>query len=92
MNGIRWTPTVITSASQCAPGRYKTRNGMKRNRTEPEVVDAQYRCGRWTRGQKLALIRTVCLSVRTLISCSVIATKTGQAPAESHVKCTKLLR
>ena len=29
---------------------------------------------------------TVCLSVRTQISCSVAATKTGQAPAENHVK------
>ena len=62
-------------------GSYKTRNG-----TEPEVIGAQYGRGHWTRGQKLALIRTVCLSVRTLISRSVAATKTGQAQAESHVK------
>ena len=62
-------------------GSYKTRNG-----TEPEVIDAQYGRGHWTRGQKLALIRTACPSVRTLISRSVAATKTGQAPAESHVK------
>ena len=54
---------------------------------EPEVIDAQYGRGHWTRGQKLALIRTVCLSAWTLISRSVAATKTGQAPAESHVKC-----
>ena len=54
--------------------------------TEPEVIDAQYGRGHWTCGQKLALIRTVCLSVRTLISRSVAATKTGQAQAESHVK------
>ena len=60
--------------------------GTERNGTEPEVIDAQYGRGHWTRGQKLALIRTVCLSVRTLISRSVAATKTGQAPAESHVK------
>ena len=57
-----------------------------------EVIDAQYGRGRWTRGQKRALIGTVCLSVRTLISRSVAATKTGQAPAESHVKRMKLLR
>ena len=67
-------------------GSYKTRNRTERNGTKPEVIDAQYGCGHWTRGQKLALIRTVCLSVRTLISCSVAATKTGQAPTESHVK------
>ena len=60
--------------------------GTERNGTEPEVIDAQYGRGHWTRGQKLALIRTVCLSVRTLISRSVAATKTGQAQAESHVK------
>ena len=60
--------------------------GTERNGTEPEVIDAQYGRGHWTRGQKLALIRTVCLSVRTMISRSVAATKTGQAPAESHVK------
>ena len=60
--------------------------GTERNGTEPEVIDAQYRRVHWTRGQKLALIRTVCLSVRTLISRSVAATKTGQAQAESHVK------
>ena len=59
---------------------------MERNGTEPEVIDAQYGHGHWTRGQKLALIRTVCLSVRTLISSSVVATKTEQVPAESHVK------
>ena len=41
---------------------------------------------KWTRGQKLALIGTVCVCVRTLILRSVAATKTGQAPAESHVK------
>ena len=33
-------------------GSYKTRNG-----TEPEVIDAQYGRGQWTRGQKLALTR-----------------------------------
>ena len=62
------------------------RNGTERNGTEPKVIDARYGRGRWTRGKKLALIGTVCLSVRTLISRSVPATKTGQAPAESHVK------
>ena len=51
-----------------------------------EVIDAQYGRGRCTRGQKLALIRTVRVCVRTLILCSVAATKTAQAPAESHVK------
>ena len=60
--------------------------GTERNGMEPEVIDAQYGRGRRTRGQKLALIRTVCLSVQTLISRSVAATKTEQAPAESHVK------
>ena len=59
--------------------------GTERNGTEPEVIDVQYGRGRWTRGKKLALIRTVSLSVRTLISRSVAATKTGQPPAESHV-------
>ena len=72
-------------------GSYKTWNGTERNgtewnETEPEVIDAQYGRGHWTRSQKLALIRTVCLSVQTLISHSVAATKIGQAPAESHVK------
>ena len=64
-------------------------SGTEWNRVEPEpeVIDVQYKCRRWTRGQKLALIRTVCVCVRTLILCSVTATKTGQAPAESHVKC-----
>ena len=59
---------------------------MEWNGTKREVIDAQYGRGHWTRGQKLALIRTVRLSVRTLISRSVAATKTGQAPTESHVK------
>ena len=63
------------------------RSGTERNGTVPEVIDAQYGRRRWTRGQKLALIRTVCVCVRTLILRSVTATKTGQAPAESHVKC-----
>ena len=60
--------------------------------TEPEVIVVQYGRGCWTRGQKFALIRTVCLCVRTLISRSVTATKTGQTPTESHVKRIKLLR
>ena len=60
------------------------RNGMEWNGTELEVIDAQYGRRRWTRGQKLALIRTVC--VRTRILHSVTATKTEQAPAESYVK------
>ena len=66
------------------------RNGTERNRTEPEleVIDAQYGRGRCTRDQKLALIRRVCVCVRTRILCSVTATKTAQAPAESHVKRT----
>ena len=46
---------------------------------ELEVIDAQYGRGRLE-------IRTVCLSVRTLILRSVTATKTGQAPAENYVK------
>ena len=37
-------------------------------------------------------IRTVRLSVRTLISRSVTGTKTGQASTSSHVKRIKLLR
>ena len=61
-------------------------NGTEWNRMEPEVIDAQYGRRRWTHGQKLALIRTVCVCVRTRILRSVTATKTGQAPAESHVK------
>ena len=65
------------------------RNGTEWNRTRSDV---QYGHGCWTRGQKVALIRTVCLCVRTLILHSVTATKTGQAPAESHVKHIKLLR
>ena len=60
--------------------------GTLRNGTELEVIDAQYGRGRCTGGQKLALIRTDCVCVRTRILCSVTATKTAQAPAESHVK------
>ena len=60
-----------------------------RNGTEPEVIDAQYGRGRWTHGQKLALIRTVFVSVWTLILRSVTAAKAGQARAESHVKRMK---
>ena len=67
-------------------GCWKTRNAQERNGTEPEVIDTQYGRRHWTRGQKLALIRTVCVGVRTRILRSVTATKTGQAPAESHVK------
>ena len=37
-------------------------------------------------GHILALITTVCVCVWTRILRSVAATKTGQAPAESHVK------
>ena len=63
------------------------RSGTERN---PEVIDAQYGRRRWTPGQKLALIRTVCVCVQTEVQTrilrSVTATKTGQAPAESHVK------
>ena len=59
---------------------------MEWKETEPEVIHARYGRGHWTRGQKLALFRTVCPSVLTLISRSVATTKTGQAPAESHVK------
>ena len=61
------------------------RSGTERNGMEPEVIDAQYGRRRWTRGQKLALIRTVCVCVRTRILRSVTTTMTGQAPAESHV-------
>ena len=76
-------------------GCWKTLNAQERNgteRNEPEVIDAQYGRGHWTRGQKLALIRTVFVSVRTLILRSVTAAKTEQARAESHVKRMKLLR
>ena len=59
---------------------------MERNRTELEVIDAQYGRRHWTRGQKLVLIRTVCVCVQTWILHSITATKIGQAPAESHVK------
>ena len=67
------------------------RSGTKRN---PEVIDARYGRRRRTPGQKLALIRTVCVCVQTEVQTevqtrilrSVTATKTGQAPAESHVK------
>ena len=79
------TAGEATMATQA--GRYKTWNGMK-----PEVVVAKYRCGCVTRGQKFALIRTVCLRVWTLISHSVTATKTGQAPTDSHVKRMELQR
>ena len=51
---------------QSSVGCWKTRNAQERNRTEQngtepelEVIDAQYGHGRCTRGQKLALIRTV---------------------------------
>ena len=53
---------------------------------EPEVIAAPYGRRCWTRGQKLALIRTVCVCARTRILRSLTATKTGQAPAEGHVK------
>ena len=56
-------------------GCWKTRNAQEWNGTEPEVIDTQYRRGRWT-----------------LILRSVTATKTGQAPTESHVKHIKLPR
>ena len=36
-------------------------NGTEWNRMEPEVIDAQNGRRCWTRGQKLALIRTVCV-------------------------------
>ena len=60
------------------------RSGTERNGTG--INCAQYGCRRWTRGQKSALIRTVCVRVRARILRSVTATKTGQAPAKSHVK------
>ena len=69
----------------------KEKEGIKPG-TEPEVIDAQYGRGAGHVGQKLALIRTVRLCVQTLILRSVTAIKTGQAPAESHVKRMKLLR
>ena len=76
--------------------RHSEKEGMLENQewngTEPEVIVVQYGRGCWTRSQKFALIRTVRFCVRTLISCSVTATKTGQAPTESHVKRIKLLR
>ena len=63
------------------------RSGTKRN---PEVIDARYGRRRRTPGQKLALIRTVCVCVQTEVQTrilrSVTATMSGQAPAESHVK------
>ena len=52
--------------------------GTLRNGMEPEVIDAQYGRRRWTRGQKLVLIRTVCVCVWTQILRSVTATMTGQ--------------
>ena len=67
-------------------GCWKTRNAQERNGTEPEVIDAQYGRRRWTHGQKLVLIRAVCVCVQTLILRTVADTKTGQAPAESNVK------
>ena len=36
--------------------------GTERNGMEPEVIDAQYGRGHWTRGQKLALIKGTDLS------------------------------
>ena len=38
-------------------------NGTEWNGMEPELeaIDAQYGRRRWTRGQKVALIRTVCV-------------------------------
>ena len=74
------------------PGCWKTRNAQELNATELEVIKAQYGRGRLTRRQKLVLIRTVCACVWTRILRSVTATKTGQAPAESHVKRKKLVR
>ena len=68
------------------------RNGTEWNGTEPEVIVVQYGRGSRTRGQKFALIRTAHFCVRTLISHSVTATKTGQAPTESYVKRINLLR
>ena len=68
-----------------ASGREAIKPGTEWNGTGSNWCTKTGR-GRWTRGQKLALIRTVCLSVRTLTSRSAPATKTGQAPAESHVK------
>ena len=65
-------------------------SGTEWNGTEPEVIDAPYGRGRWTRGPKLALTRAVFVSVRTPILGSVTGAKTGQARAESHVKRIKL--
>ena len=63
--------------------------GMEWNGTRNVV---QYGRGSRIRGQKFALIKTARFCVRTLISHSVTATKTGQAQTESHVKRIKLLR
>ena len=76
--------TVSLNRDAGKPGML--RNGTEWNGTEPEVIDAQYGRRCWTRGQKLALIRTVCVCVLTLILHSVTATKTEQAPTESHVE------
>ena len=55
-------------------GCWKTRNAQEQNRTEPEVIDAQYGRRRWTRGQKLVLIRdsdlTFCNSYKDRTSTS----------------------
>ena len=62
------------------------RNGTERNRNQKQLMHNTDARTHWTRGQKLALIRTVCVCVRTRILRSVTAMKTGQAPAESHAK------
>ena len=73
-------------------GMLENPNAQERNGTEPEVIVVQYGHGCWTRDQKFVLIRTVHFCARTLFLRSVTATKTGQAPIESHVKRIKLLR
>ena len=82
--GSFWCPKVLLK--HWSVGCWKTRNAQERNGTESEVIDAHYGRRRWTHGQKLALIRAVCVCVQTLILRTVAATKTGQAPAESYVK------
>ena len=89
---IMCVPSKTYRVFQLHPGktRESIKPGTKRNGTGSNCCTIRTWC--WTHGQKFALIRTVHVCVRTLISCSVTATKTGQAPTESYVKRIKLLR
>ena len=46
----------LSGVATPGPIREAIKPGTERNGTEPEVIDAQYGRGDWTRGQKLALI------------------------------------